>query len=107
MTQWDVYSYDPGFGDQPVVLVSHPERVANKPDVEVLLCSSQRSARPARANEVVLDSTDGLDWETLCKCDLVLAVPKSELRHRRGQVGPERRRQIVSAIIRSHNWNWL
>ena len=107
MTQWDIYSYDPGFGDHPVVIVSHPERVANKSDVEVLICSSQPSNRAARATEVLLDRSDGLDWETLCKCDLIVAAPKAELHRRRGQVSSERRRQIVSTILRSHNWNWL
>jgi hypothetical protein len=107
MKQWEIYSYDAGFGDHPVVIVSHPERVANKSDVEVLICSSQRSTRPARASEVLLDGSDGLDWETLCKCDLILAAPKADLHARRGEVTLERRRLIVSTILRSHNWNWL
>ena len=55
----------------------------------------------------MLDHSDGLDWETLCKCDLIIAAPKTELRDKRGQVTSERRRRIVSAIIRSHNWSWL
>lgn len=40
MNQWDIYSYDPGIGAHPVVIVSHPDRVANKADVEVLVCAA-------------------------------------------------------------------
>jgi mRNA-degrading endonuclease toxin of MazEF toxin-antitoxin module len=104
---WDIYTYDPGFGDHPAVIISHPERAANKPTVEILLCSSQRAGRSAKANEVLLDSADGLTWETLCKCDLILAVDKGELHHPRGSVSQERRKQIVQTIIRSHGWTAL
>ena len=105
MRAWEIFSYDPGFGDHPVVIVSHPKRVAHKTQVEVLLCSSQRANRPADQNEVMLDSADGLDWETLCKCDLIHSVEKSELHSFRGTVTKHRRRQIVSAIIRCHGWD--
>jgi|SRR6516164_5271665 mRNA-degrading endonuclease toxin of MazEF toxin-antitoxin module len=107
MKQWEIYTYDPGFGPHPAVIISHPHRVANKPDLEVLLCSTQRASRAARETEVLLDDADGLDWETLCKCDLILSASKAELRQKRGQVTPDRRRQIVSTIIRSHDWSWL
>jgi hypothetical protein len=42
-----------------------------------------------------------LDWETLCKCDVVYAAPKTELVKRRGTVTVERRRAIAERIIRS------
>lgn len=107
MKAWDIYSYDPGFGEHPAVIISHPKRVANKPQVEILLCSSRRAGREADQNEVMLDGADGLDWETLCKCDLVWSVEKSKLRALRGTVTPARRRQIVSTIIRCHGWGSL
>ena len=49
---------------------------------------------------MILDQADGLDWETLCKCDLVYAVDKGDLIKRRGSVTPERRRAIAERVIR-------
>jgi hypothetical protein len=66
----------------------------------VLFCSSKRAARKAEALEIMLDDADGLDWDTLCKCDLVFAVPKVQLTRKRGSVTPERRRQIAAQVIR-------
>jgi len=54
-------------GPHPAVIVSHPDRVARAPLVNVLIGSSQKASRPARENEVVLNGGDGLDWETLVK----------------------------------------
>ena len=107
MNSWDIYTYDPGFGDHPAVIVSHSQRAANKPVVEILLCSSQRASRKPNPNEVILDSADGLDWETLCKCDLIYSVAREDLHTQRGQVSAVRRRQIIQTIIRTHGWNDL
>jgi hypothetical protein len=46
------------------------------------------------------DDADGLDWEALCKCDVVYAAPKTELIKRRGSVTAERRRAIAERVIR-------
>lgn len=91
-------------GLHPVVIVSHPLRAAHKDFIEILDCSTQRAARPPRTTEVLLDHADGLDWQTLCKCDCIFAVERTEIKTRRGTVSPERRRQIVRAIIASHGW---
>ena len=88
-------------------MVSHPARAARKEFVEVLDCSPQRASRPPAEHEVILDQADGLDWPTFCKCDCLFAVPRAELNQRKGAVTPERRRQIVRAIIQSHGWNAL
>ena len=101
MTTWEIWTWD----SHPAVIISHPHRVAHKPVVEVLSCSTQRGVRQPEPHEVILDSADGLDWETLCRCDLIYAVEKDELRSRRGQVSRERQRQIIRAIIASHAWN--
>jgi len=85
--------------------VSHPARIAVKPTVNVLLCSSQRARRAAEVNEVILDEADGLDWDTLCKCDLIYDVPKSDLTGLCGSVSPIRRRQIVERIVGSFGWS--
>ena len=61
------------------MIVSHPDRVTLKPEVTILLCSSKQTTRPAKPHEVILDSSDGLDWPTVCKCDLLCTLPKTAL----------------------------
>lgn len=39
--------------------------------------------RQAEPHEIILDEADGLDWPTLCKCDLVYAVPREDLKIRK------------------------
>ncbi len=107
MNQWEIWACDLGWGSHPVVVISHSARAARKDFVEVLDCASQRAQRPPSEHEVLLDEADGLDWPTLCKCDCIFAVPREELKRCRGGVVPERRRQIVRAIIQSHGWNTL
>jgi mRNA-degrading endonuclease toxin of MazEF toxin-antitoxin module len=104
---WEVWKCDLGHGPHPVVIVSHPLRAANKPIVEVIDCSTQRAARPPDRHEVLLDTADGMDWETLCKCDCIYAVKKTDLSNCRGLVTVDRRRQIIRAILRAHDWDNL
>lgn len=102
MKPWDIYTWSfPDAGVHPAVIVGTDERVKNKPTVNVLLCSSQRATRKAELHEVILDSSDGLDWATLCKCDLLYAVPVNQLSQKRGTVGTERRREIATRVIRA------
>lgn len=100
MKAWEIWTGDI-FGPHPVVLVSCQARIEARPDVVVLKCTSMKpeNARAAKENECVLDEADGLDWKTLCRCDLLFTVPKSSLSHRRGLVTPERRRDIARKII--------
>jgi hypothetical protein len=107
MKQWDIFTWEFPEGIHPAVIVSHPARLAHKPTINVLLCSSQRAQRVPEANEIILDEADGLDWPTLCKCDLLYDVPKNELKAKRGSVTPMRRRQIVARIISSCGWSGL
>ena len=51
--------------------------------------------------ETILDEADGLDWATICKCDLIFAVPKEQLKVKRGSVSPARRRAIAEKVIRA------
>ncbi len=88
-------------GPHPAVIVSHDARVSRKQHVNVLLCSSQRATRSPEATEVMLNSADGLDWETLCKCDHFYLVPKHRLYRQRGVVSQARQRQIMQTIWRS------
>ncbi len=75
--------------------------------VSVLLGTSQRASRAPDATEVLLNGADGLDCETLIKCDLIHAVRKSDLRNRSGAVSSARRRQIVQRMIECNGWNRL
>jgi mRNA-degrading endonuclease toxin of MazEF toxin-antitoxin module len=102
MKPWDIYTWNfPGAESHPAVVLGTETRIANKPKINVLFCSSKRASRTPEAIEIMLDQAEGLDWETLCKCDLIFAVPKEQLVHKRGSVTPARRRQIAERVIRA------
>lgn len=82
------------------MILATEDRVRLKPRVSVILCSSQRATRKPELHEVLLDEADGLDWPTLCKCDLVYAAEMKALRRHRGSVTAERRRAIAERVIR-------
>jgi mRNA-degrading endonuclease toxin of MazEF toxin-antitoxin module len=106
MTQWEIWTFRFGeAGEHPAVIVSHPDRVARAPLVNVLYCASQRASRSPEKHEALLDDADGLDWETLVRCDLLYLVEKSRLHHLRGLVRPERRRQLAQKIVASLGLN--
>jgi len=104
MKQWDIITWTFPEGEQPAVVVSHPARVLAKPVVNVLLCSSKRASREPEIHEFILDEADGLDWPTLCKCDLLYDVEKKELSRPRGSVTPERRRRLVEKLNACLGW---
>jgi len=97
---WDIYTADI-FGEHPCVLISCQPRIDAKPEVVVLGCRTMRpgNEREPRANEVLLNSADGLELRTLCRCDLLYTVSKAKLVRRRGTVTSARRREIARRII--------
>lgn len=99
----EIYSWQPdGWPEpHPAGIISEDSRVIHKPPLNVPLCSSQRARRSAGPTEVVSDKADGLDWPTLCKCDLIYSVDKSEPSNHRGEVTLERRRQIARKVVQS------
>ena len=102
MKPWEVWTWRfPDAGEHPAVILGTDERLRLKPRVGVLLCAKQQAARKPGVHEVILDEADGLDWDTLCKCDVVYAALKTELVKRRGTVSAERRRAIAERVIRS------
>ena len=105
MNAWEIRSYQPAGWPSAhrAVIVSHAARVANKPDVSVVMCANQWASRLPEPHEVLLDAADGLTWPTLCKCDLIYAIKKSALTHFRGVVGPERKRQIIATMNRAND----
>ena len=101
MKPWEIWTWSfPDAGDHPVVVLGTEDRVRLKPRVSVLLCSSQRATREPEPHEFILDEADGLNWPTLCKCDLVYGVLRSELTKHRGLVTAQRRRAIAERVIR-------
>jgi mRNA-degrading endonuclease toxin of MazEF toxin-antitoxin module len=103
---FEIFSWrPPGWPDaHPCVIVSHPDRADRKTPVEVLMCSTKRATRHAEPHEILLDKEDGLDWPTLCKCDLIHAVSRTELKGKRGSVSPLRRPQLVRTLLAAHGW---
>jgi hypothetical protein len=98
VTQFEVWRFDfPKKGEHPVVLVSPPDFCAQS-IVNVLYCTSQRQNRPPKPYEVMLDSADGMDWETFCDCSLLWSVPAAGLFGKRGTVTLERRRVIRTKV---------
>jgi hypothetical protein len=106
LNQFDIFMWKPpGWPDaHPAVIVSHPDRVARKSELELVMCSTKRAGRSPEGHEIMLDEADGLDWPTLCKCDLLYTVAKSELKQKKGRVTKDRQRQLVRTIIVSHYW---
>ena len=82
MKPWEVWEWEFPHGSHPAVIVSPEARCAN-PDiltVNVAGCSTQRARREPEIHEVLLDQEDGLDCETLCRCDVLFLAKKSELK---------------------------
>ena len=104
-TQWDIASFEfpEPVGEHPVVIISNPDRAARASVVNVLYCTTQRQSRPPGREEVLLNSADGLDWETYCRCDHVFSVERSQLKRRpkHASVSTERRRQIAAKLVQS------
>ena len=83
--QFDIWDYNfPVKGLHPVVLISHPDRCARAKHVNVLFCTSQRQSRQPYPYEVMLNSADGLNWETFCDCSIMWTVESGLLGARRG-----------------------
>jgi len=102
MKPWEVWDWEFPHGKHPAVIVSPEARCLNTDiqTVNILGCSSRRASRAAEIHEVLLDEADGLDWETLCRCDVLFLAKKSELTRRRGMVTYERRRNLGQKVIR-------
>ncbi len=102
MKTFDIYTFNfPGAGIHPAVILGEQDRLSNKPKVNVLLCSTQWATRRAELHEIILDESDGLDWPTICKCDLLYTAEKKDVQIKRGSVTDQRRRVIASKIIRA------
>ena len=106
MKPFEIFNWHPPHWDKPhpAVIVSHRSRAEDKGLIEVVMCTSQRASRAPKPEEIVLDEADGLDWPTLCRCDLIYAVPCEDLKGRRGSVSATRQSQLVRTLIAAHGW---
>jgi len=78
MRPWEVWDCSFPWGGHPAVIISNAMRVELKPQIVVLSCRTMRrpSARDPVGCEVLLDEADGMDWKTLCRCDLMFTIDK-------------------------------
>lgn len=96
--QFDVWHFNfPGKGEHPVVIISHDDFCTGAV-INVLYCTSQRQNRRPKPYEILLNGSDGMDWETLCDCGTFYSIPSAGLFNQRGRVSLERRRQIRGKI---------
>jgi mRNA-degrading endonuclease toxin of MazEF toxin-antitoxin module len=99
--QWQIYLYP--FDEEkphPAVVISNDERCFNE-DLEyvnALICTSAKLNRDARKNEVILDQSDGLDWKSAVRCDVIYLLPKAEFKEVRGQVTVPRQTIVARKI---------
>ena len=100
MKAWDIYTGNV-HGAHPCVLISCQARIDRKPQVVVLQCRTLQPGQQheAELNEAILDEADGLDWKTICRCDLLYTLDKVALTHKRGAVCFQRRRDIARKIM--------
>jgi mRNA-degrading endonuclease toxin of MazEF toxin-antitoxin module len=111
MEPWDIYTCDfADAGSHPAVIFT-PSRLLQRADiasVNVLFCQTLRGPlkRQLQPGRIILDRADGLDWETICYCQMLHLVPKAALGERRGNVSRERRRQISQELLRLFPFEW-
>ena len=97
--QFQVWDYPfPDKGLHPAVLISHPDICARAQYVNVLFCTSQPQSRRRNQWEIMLDSADGLTWETFCDCSIVWVAESAKLGQKRGDVTLEHRNQIRALL---------
>jgi mRNA-degrading endonuclease toxin of MazEF toxin-antitoxin module len=99
MRQWDIFLFP--FTEElphPVIIFSNDERAASRKHVNGLLCVTLRG-RSLGINEVLLDKSDGLDWESAVRCDLIHLLERDRFLEQRGRVTPERQVQINRKIM--------
>jgi hypothetical protein len=102
MKQWEIrlFKFEKE-GAHPAVIISGEERCEN-PDlafVNALFCGSAKLNRGPRTIEIILDESDGLDWKTAVRCDVIHLLAKASFGELRGLVTPVRRQAIARKIV--------
>ena len=106
MKQWELWEFPFPSADEPhMFVVLSPTRLcadANFESVNGLLCTTVRPVgRAVKPHEVFLDASDGLDWTTSVRCNVVFHFAKAAAGSRRGLVSTIRRREISRRIFSS------
>ena len=83
-------------GTQPLLL-SMPHVGTHLPDL---------LARPLKKNEAMLDTADGLDWETAVRCDIIHLLPKASFGPARGRVSSARQIVIARKLAECLRLRW-
>ena len=101
MRQWQIFLFPfEAEKPHPAVVISNDERCLNDDldHVNALICTPAKVNREPKKNEVILNGSDGLDWKTAVRCDVIYLLPKAEFREQRGVVVPGRRAAIARKI---------
>ncbi len=99
--QWEIWKH-PALGrDHWYVIFSGQERLDAKHDqVNGLLCVTLRGG--LLKTDVMLNSAEGFEVETVCQCDLIYPLQKSKLHQKIGIVSEFRREALKRKIIEIH-----
>jgi hypothetical protein len=106
--QWDIVRFRINASDRdlhPGVVISAPEWCADdrKLRLNVLACSKRPPAEGAKAHQVVLNGSDGLDFVSVCGCEFFHIIARDNVTEKIGRVSPARRRVIgrkISEVLR-------
>lgn len=102
MIQWEIYDYPfDEEGLHPVLIIS-PTRVADNPafaSVNGLFCRTVRPLFQPKFFHFVLDEADGLDHQTVARCDHVYVLRREFIGARRGMVSKGRRLPLFRRMM--------
>jgi hypothetical protein len=105
MKPWEIWQCPFPWEEHPAVIISNAVRVNLKEEIVVLSCRTMQpgSFRDPTEAECLLDQADGMDWKTLCRCDMLYTIKKSVLIRSRGEVTFERKGKLRERYSR----DWL
>lgn len=109
MKQWEIWDFPVPSKEEPhgFVILSPTSLVQNSGAkfVNGVMCTSLRGGAELRDFEVALNGADGLDAKTRVNCSLIYALAKADAKRKRGEVSPDRRKQIVKRIYSTFKFN--
>jgi hypothetical protein len=105
--QWEIWKCRvPGFApDHWFVILSGQERLEDVRSRKVNGLACFTLIGSPKITDVVLNSAEGFEHRTVCQCDFIYILPKSELYEKIGVVGTERQRVIkdkLKEVFRIH-----
>ena len=104
LQQWQIWkSRPPGFaGDHWFVLVSGQERLDDPRRAQINGLACYKLQGDPKKLDVRLNGADGFDGPTVCQCDFIFVVDKSNLHSCLGLVTWERQQAIKSKLKEVH-----